>query len=159
MRLTRSQLRCVRLAGEGLSDKEIALRLGVSHRTVQDHMQSAFKRLGVSDRWSAVEAVRTEYGELPIPIASVGVIRTDRPADALSSLDPRRGDGPFSAILMAAYHTLHRLGRPRRVGGSLLPMIVVWCLLGLILLGTVLALANALIGSANELAARAYATV
>lgn len=158
MRLTRSQLRCVQLAGEGLSDKEIAMRLGLSHRTVQDHMRSAFRRLGVRDRWTAVEAVRDYYGETPIPIAAAIQGPPDQPADAISSNGPRRGDGPLTALLMTAYFVLHRVGRPRRIGGSLLPMVLVWSLLGLILLGTVLALANALIGSANDFAARAYAT-
>lgn len=158
MRLTRSQLRCVQLAGEGLSDKQIALRLQISHRTVQDHLQAAFKRLGVADRWSAVEAVRMYYGETPVPIAPITAVTSHGSGDAISNHEPRRGEGPLSAILMTAYRALHHVGRTRRVGGSLLPMIVVWALLGLILLGTVLALANALIGSANELAALAYAT-
>ena len=158
MRLTRSQLRCVQLAGDGLSDKEIALRLQISHRTVQDHMQAAYRRLGVTDRWAAVEAARTKYGEVPVPISSEAGRTPDRSGDAISIDGPRQSDGPISALLMTAYFALYRVGRPRRAAGSLLPMILVWSLLGLILLGTVLVLANALIGSANELAARAYAT-
>ncbi len=68
-RLTRSELQCVRLAGEGLTDKQIRARLGVaSHRTVQSHLASAYRKLGVKDRFAAADAVRRNYAETPIPI-------------------------------------------------------------------------------------------
>lgn len=157
-RLTRSQLQCVRLAGEGLTDKEIARRLDVSHRTVQAHMAEAYERLGVNDRRTAYEVVRREYGELPIPISEAGARAVDGPAAAVSHADSERGESPASQLAYAAFLSARRLGRPRRVGGSLLPMIMIWSLIGLLLLIVVVALSNALVGSANVLAEQAYRT-
>lgn len=62
-RLSRRQLQCVRLAGEGLSNKEIARRLGatISPSTVNNHLSNAYKRLGTSDRYEAVRIVSRDY--------------------------------------------------------------------------------------------------
>lgn len=62
-RLSRRQLQCVRLAAEGLSNKEIARRLGVtiSPNTVNNHLSNAYKRLGTSDRYEAVRIVSRDY--------------------------------------------------------------------------------------------------
>lgn len=155
-RLTRSQLQCVRLAGEGLTDKAIARQLKISHRTVQTHLREAYERLGVNDRRTAYEAVRRKYGELPIPISEAEASGSGDGAAAVSQADPERGESPVSQLAYAAFLSVRRLGRPRRLGGSLLPMIMVWSLLGLLLLIVVVALSNALIGSANVLAEHAY---
>jgi DNA-binding CsgD family transcriptional regulator len=40
----------VDLATQGLSDKEIALRLGISHNTVGNHFRAIYARLGISKR-------------------------------------------------------------------------------------------------------------
>jgi DNA-binding CsgD family transcriptional regulator len=42
------------LAAEGLTNKEIAYRLGLSERTIQFHMNSVFNRTGTSSRTEAV---------------------------------------------------------------------------------------------------------
>ncbi|HST91128.1 MAG TPA: helix-turn-helix transcriptional regulator [Brevundimonas sp.] len=62
-RLSRRQLQCVRLAGEGLSNKEIARRLGatISPNTVNNHLSNAYRRLGTSDRYEAVRIVSRDY--------------------------------------------------------------------------------------------------
>ena len=39
-----------RLAGRGLSDREIADELVVSIRTVQSHLASAYRKLGINSR-------------------------------------------------------------------------------------------------------------
>ena len=39
-----------RLAAEGLSSREIASRLVVSARTVENHLQRAYEKLGVGGR-------------------------------------------------------------------------------------------------------------
>lgn len=68
-RLTTSELACVRAAGDGLRDKEIARRLNVaSHRTVQRHLSEAYRKLGVRDRASAARIVRRDYADIPIRI-------------------------------------------------------------------------------------------
>lgn len=43
----------VRLVVEGLLNKQIAQRLGVSERTVKAHLTSAYQRIGVADRTQA----------------------------------------------------------------------------------------------------------
>jgi DNA-binding CsgD family transcriptional regulator len=42
------------LAAQGLTNKEIAYRLGISERTVQFHMNSVFNKTGTSSRTEAV---------------------------------------------------------------------------------------------------------
>ncbi|KAA1248708.1 LuxR family transcriptional regulator [Mycobacterium simiae] len=48
--LTPAELEVVRLVGEGLTNKDIASRLVVSHRTVQAHLTHVYNKLGVSSR-------------------------------------------------------------------------------------------------------------
>jgi len=44
------------LLGEGLSNKQIAVRLGISTNTVKTHLELLFEKLGVSSRAEAVAA-------------------------------------------------------------------------------------------------------
>ncbi len=54
-----SELRVVGLACEGLTNPQIAERLFLSRRTVQSHLYSIFKKLGVKSRTElATRAVR-----------------------------------------------------------------------------------------------------
>lgn len=73
-RLTRREIQCVRLAGEGLSNKEIALRLRVSPSTVNNHFTNAYAKLGSSDRNAAAAIVARDYPDFtrfpPMPIAA-----------------------------------------------------------------------------------------
>ncbi|HEX3546345.1 MAG TPA: LuxR C-terminal-related transcriptional regulator, partial [Mycobacterium sp.] len=48
--LTPTELDVVRLASEGLGNKDIATRLFVSPRTVQAHLSHVYSKLGVSSR-------------------------------------------------------------------------------------------------------------
>lgn len=48
--LTSRELQIVRLAATGVSSREIAARLVVSHRTVEFHLNRAFPKLGVTSR-------------------------------------------------------------------------------------------------------------
>ncbi len=48
--LSQAELAVVRLVGEGLTNKQIAERLFVSHRTVDTHVSHAFSKLGVNGR-------------------------------------------------------------------------------------------------------------
>jgi two-component system, NarL family, response regulator LiaR len=52
--LTPRELDVLRAAARGLGNKQIALELGMSARTVQTHLTSVFARLGVSSRTEAV---------------------------------------------------------------------------------------------------------
>jgi DNA-binding CsgD family transcriptional regulator len=55
-RLTARQLEVVRCAAAGSSSTEIAEHLGVSPRTVEGHLQSAYDKLGVHTRTRLVLA-------------------------------------------------------------------------------------------------------
>jgi len=48
--LTERQLEVANLAVRGLSDREIAERLGLSPNTVHTHLGNIFARLGISSR-------------------------------------------------------------------------------------------------------------
>lgn len=48
--LTDREQQVVRLLNEGLSNKEAAFRLGVSHSTVKNHLYNVYKKLGVRSR-------------------------------------------------------------------------------------------------------------
>jgi non-specific serine/threonine protein kinase len=60
-RLSPRQLEVARLVADGLTDREIALRLGISHRTVDSHLRQVSAKLGYSSRTAiAVWALRQE---------------------------------------------------------------------------------------------------
>lgn len=51
--LTDRELEVLLLVGQGMANKQIARKLGISERTVKAHLTSVFQRLGVSDRVQA----------------------------------------------------------------------------------------------------------
>lgn len=53
-RLTRRQAQILALAAHGLSDKEIAKRLGVAFRTVRTHFEKLYRDQGVRNRSQAI---------------------------------------------------------------------------------------------------------
>jgi len=53
VQLTARESEVLGLVKEGLANKQIARRLGISERTVKAHLTSAFARIGVSDRTQA----------------------------------------------------------------------------------------------------------
>jgi DNA-binding CsgD family transcriptional regulator len=57
--LTRRQAEVLRLVAGGASDKEVALALGISPRTVQKHLEHVYARLGVHCRTGAAFALRS----------------------------------------------------------------------------------------------------
>ncbi len=52
--LTAREIEVLQLAGEGITNREIADRLSISHRTVQAHLSHIFSKLGVGSRTEAV---------------------------------------------------------------------------------------------------------
>jgi DNA-binding NarL/FixJ family response regulator len=56
--LSARELEIARLAAEGLSSKDIAERLYLSVRTVNNHLQSAYSKLGVSGRTELARSLR-----------------------------------------------------------------------------------------------------
>ncbi len=53
VQLTGREAEVIGLVREGLANKQIARRLGISERTVKAHLTSAFARIGVADRTQA----------------------------------------------------------------------------------------------------------
>lgn len=63
--LSRREMEVLRLMVAGMSNKEIAYRLGISHQTVKNHITAIFSKLGVADRTQAtVYALR--HGWIPL---------------------------------------------------------------------------------------------
>jgi len=62
--LTRRELEILELVAEGLSNREIAVRLFVSENTVKTHCSRAFDKLGAKRRTQAVQ-IGKEFGLIP----------------------------------------------------------------------------------------------
>jgi DNA-binding NarL/FixJ family response regulator len=60
--LTGREQEVLALVAEGLANKQIALRLGISERTVKAHLTSVFQSIGVTDRTQAALWVRDQPG-------------------------------------------------------------------------------------------------
>lgn len=64
--LTNRQMEILELIIEGLSNKQIALRLGISQQTVKNHVTSVLAKLNCSDRTqAAISALRHGWVRLP----------------------------------------------------------------------------------------------
>ena len=57
--LTPQQWRIVRLAARGLTNRQIAVKLSISPRTVGHHLYQAYPKLGVTSRGRLAEVLRT----------------------------------------------------------------------------------------------------
>ncbi len=63
--LSPREMEILELVVRGMSNKEIAYYLGISHQTVKNHMTSVLSKLGVADRTQAtVYALR--HGWVPL---------------------------------------------------------------------------------------------
>jgi len=62
--LTERELEVLQAVAQGERSKEIAIRLGISERTVKAHLASIYNRLGVDNRAAAI-AVAAQKGLLP----------------------------------------------------------------------------------------------
>ncbi len=63
--LTDRQLEILTLLALGLSEKEVALRLGISFRTARNHVANVYERLGLHHRSEAV-LVAVRYGLIQV---------------------------------------------------------------------------------------------
>ena len=52
--ITERELEVLKLAAQGLSNRDIALQLGISVRTAQTHLSNVFNKIGVGSRTEAV---------------------------------------------------------------------------------------------------------
>ena len=62
-RLTVREVSCLRLLDGGRKNKEIAASLGIAERTVSNTLQSAYRKLGVTDRQEALAEFRRNWSE------------------------------------------------------------------------------------------------
>lgn len=62
--LSPRQREVLALVAQGLTDREIAARLGIAHHTARDHVREVQRRLGVSSRTAAAVAW-TQRGLVP----------------------------------------------------------------------------------------------
>jgi DNA-binding NarL/FixJ family response regulator len=65
--LTPQQVRVLMMLGEGLLNKQIAFKLGVSEATIKAHVSAILQKLGVDSRTQAVIAINKigSVGEWP----------------------------------------------------------------------------------------------
>ncbi|MEU7135077.1 helix-turn-helix transcriptional regulator [Streptomyces sp. NPDC046261] len=63
--LTPQQLRVARHVAEGLTNREVAARLTLSHRTVDHHLRNVFSALGIRSRVQLVRALAAADGGAP----------------------------------------------------------------------------------------------
>ncbi len=63
--LTRREQQLMELISRGLTNKEIAVELGLSEQTIKNHIHRVLRKVGVNDRLAAVEMCRTQ-GFLPV---------------------------------------------------------------------------------------------
>ena len=137
-KLTQRELEIVQLAGQRLGDKEIAQQLGLSPRTVQNHLHRAYEKLGVSDRLQAARRLSENYsGETP-PLYETGPVETVAPVSAALSAN----GGGMRPSLYERYVALDGWRRPRKLGGSLLWLILGWSLAWLVIAAVGASLAN-----------------
>jgi DNA-binding NarL/FixJ family response regulator len=61
--LSQRELQVLRLASQGLANKQIGRTLGIAERTVKVHLGNIFRRIGVSDRTSAALWAREHLTE------------------------------------------------------------------------------------------------
>ncbi|KQW82432.1 helix-turn-helix domain-containing protein [Brevundimonas sp. Root1279] len=123
--LTERQLQCLRLSAT-MTDKDIARHLGLSPHTVSLHIREANRKLGVTDRRSALRRLaenplyassamaEPSFTAPPVPVAEVGPI------------SPSDGQKPGRRSPYDLYVSLGDWRTPPRIAGSRLPVIVIW---------------------------------
>ena len=71
--LTRRQVQVLRMVQAGLTNRQIANRVGLSEATVRTHLNGIYARLGVHSRTAAVHRIFHEAGEWPTMTASTSI--------------------------------------------------------------------------------------
>lgn len=125
--LTPRELEVLRLAAGRLGDKEIAQQLNLSPRTVQNHLHRAYEKLGVSNRAQAARRLSNHYSGEPTPLSSAS--RAEPDGGVAEDVVELFGDGKApGGALYRRYVALNEWRRPRKLGGSVLWLILLWAL-------------------------------
>ncbi len=129
-RLTPRERQIVDLAGKRLGDKEIAKQLGLSPRTVQNHLHRAYEKLGVSDRIQAAQWLIASYSGQSEALSHNRDTTPDSEISAAAGTRHEHGGvGPGLAKVRAF---LAHWRQPRKLGGTLVWLIFGWALVWLI---------------------------
>lgn len=78
--LTGRQLDCMLLVKQGLSSKHIARELGISHRTVDQHIAAALETLGAHSRIAAISELYRLEAEEQTAVERPFMLHENRPA-------------------------------------------------------------------------------
>jgi DNA-binding CsgD family transcriptional regulator len=65
--LTSRELEVARLVADGLTNRQLAVRLGISERTVENHLDHIFDKLGVASRAQVAAWVAAGAGSAGSP--------------------------------------------------------------------------------------------
>ena len=68
--LSSREIEVAALAAAGMANKEIACRLSVSVRTVENHLQRVYEKLGVARRADLAQALSTSDRSSPAPMST-----------------------------------------------------------------------------------------
>lgn len=125
--LTPREQEILLLAGQRLTDKEIAQHLDLSPRTIQNHLHRAYEKLGVSNRIQAARLLSDYYSGEPAPLSPTASLRPHKVVieDAHTFLEDGKAQ---RRALHELYAVLEKGRRPRKLGGSVLWLILLWAL-------------------------------
>lgn len=90
-RLTERQRTCLRLVGTLANSKEIAIQLGISRHTVDEHIREAMTTLGLTSRQAAARALAAYEASTPQRLSTqpIRIETTDPDGPSLPSLGER----------------------------------------------------------------------
>lgn len=149
LKLTPRERQVVELAGRRLCDKEIAQALGLSPRTVQNHLHRAYEKLGVSHRLQAAKQLSDNYSGQPETLS----LNPDRASDRHSLSDP---EVTAAKVLETAVLRSFLQGwrQPPKRAGSVLWLIIIWALVWMVVVAVGASLANLVLEALHRLQAR-----
>lgn len=133
-RITEREAQVLQLVGSGLSNDQIANQLQLSGRTVANHLQNAFEKLGVHDRKSAYRQLVIRYPEYKIPIGSSPFSSATPVVEQAPDRDRRDTENVPSGTLYDHYARLGSLRTPGLTGIGKSSLILRVAGLGLLLL-------------------------
>lgn len=129
-KLTPREREILLLASERLGDKEIALQLNLSPRTVQNHLHRTYEKLGVSDRLQAARIMSNCYSERLTPLFPMAPVGPDRNVveRAVAHLEDGKTPRSDAFLGLEGEAVAQAWPRPRKLGGSVLWLILLWAL-------------------------------
>ncbi len=127
--LTERQLEIVALVAQGLTNREIAAELYISHNTVKVHLRNIFTKTGVSSRTElSMLAMREGWVALSDTEEALAPVEIERPSaeeTSEASNSPTEAQPPTTAALLAlpawAWYRWAALGL-----GLLLALVILW---------------------------------